>query len=106
VGLGFSLLLYRRELNSHLPAGLASTELPLQREPSPPAGIFFCAGGKLDGMKLQFSLATLLVCMTVLAVLAASPQIPVASEYSVRRMLQPRYFRKCDAKNSAMRLLT
>ena len=33
-----------------------------------PGGLFRCAGGKLVGMKLQFSLATLLVCMTVLAV--------------------------------------
>jgi hypothetical protein len=40
-------------------------------------GCFCYAGGKLDGMKLQFSLATLLVCMTVLAnaMLARTTQI-------------------------------
>jgi hypothetical protein len=31
-------------------------------------GLFLCASVKLPGMKLQFSLATLLVCMTVVAV--------------------------------------
>ena len=35
------------------------------------SGLFLCAGGKLASMKLQFSLATLLVCVTVLAVVAA-----------------------------------
>ena len=34
-------------------------------------GPFLCAGGKLAGMKLQFSLATLLGCMTVFSIVAA-----------------------------------
>jgi hypothetical protein len=41
-------------------------------------GHFLSAGGKLAGMKLQFSLATLLVCMTVLGVVTAiSVALPV-----------------------------
>ena len=36
------------------------------------SGHFHCAGGKLAGMKLQFSLATLLVCMTVLGAVAGA----------------------------------
>jgi hypothetical protein len=58
----------RRQLQSFLPAGLPN-ELPLPD--SPPAGLFLCASVKLAGMKPQFSLATLLVCLTVLAVVSA-----------------------------------
>jgi hypothetical protein len=49
--------------------------------------LFLFAGGKLGGMKLQFSLATLLVCTTVLAVVcAAAVSVPV-HETEIRPVL-------------------
>jgi hypothetical protein len=56
----------RRQLQSLLPAGLPNTELPLPD--SLTAGHFLCAGGRLAGMKLQFSPSTLLVFTTVSAI--------------------------------------
>jgi hypothetical protein len=48
-------------------------------------GLFLCASGKLAGIKLQFSLATLLVCMTVLAgVCATAISVPVNEPTTVQ----------------------
>jgi hypothetical protein len=63
---GFLLFLKSLQLHLLLPAGLASTELPLPG--SPPAGHFLCAGGKLAGMGRRPDKLDLITGFTVVVI--------------------------------------
>jgi hypothetical protein len=81
VGLQSASVNDKRSCPPDYPTGAA-----IARQPT--GGPFLCVGGKLAGMKLQFSLATLLVCTTVLGpVCAVAVSIPVYERITMAHFL-------------------